>query len=55
MKLKKAKGEKPKRLNLEELNGPKAELYSLEVNNRFEALGLSGYGCPWPLKNFKDR
>src|SRR6218665_1267333 len=39
IKLKKGKREKPKRLNLEELNGPKAELYSLEVNNRFEALG----------------
>ena len=39
IKLKKANGEKPKRLNFEELNGPKAELYSLEVNNLFEALG----------------
>ena len=39
IKLKRAKKvEQPKRLNLEELNGPKAEIYAIEVKNRFEAL-----------------
>jgi hypothetical protein len=32
------KVDQPKRLNLEELNGPKAEIFAIEVKNRFEAL-----------------
>src|SRR6218665_700439 len=39
IKLKTGKRGKPKRLNLEALYDPKAELYSLEVNNLFKALG----------------